>query len=483
MMWLHPAFWIPLGVLFFTYLGYPALLVLLTAFRGRDCVPGNSFQHSALSTQPTALSPQPSALSTRPSALSPQPSALSTQHSALSPQPSALSPQPSALSPQHSIEPSVSLLVPARNEADHIEAKIRNCCELDYPPQKLEIIVIDDGSGDGTAGRAEAAFERLAAAADGGPLPALRVLRQPRRLGKAAALNRGVGEARGEVLVFSDADSLIAPASLRPLVRPFANPVVGCVAGRYVPGGVRGANAAGAGFYWRYENFLRRKESEFGGLLGASGALYAVRSHLYEPLDPQVINDDFVVPMTVSSKGYRTLLEPEATAVEDESENARMEFPRRVRIMAGNCEHLWMFRGLALDFGRGRAAFQMFCHKLLRVVSPLWLIVLLAANGALVYRSAEHERVSAAAGPDLRFSLALYGAFLCLQLAFYTLALLGYLTRGQGRPIRIFTLPYYFVMLNAAALVGIYYFFLNRRGLSWGARDSSGPGRLRPGDE
>ena len=482
-MWLHLAFWIPLGVLFFTYLGYPALLVLLTAFRGRDCVPGNSFQHSALSPQPSALSPQHSALSPQSSALSTQHSALSTQPSALSPQPSALSPQSSVLSPQHSIEPSVSLLVPARNEADHIEAKIRNCCELDYPPQKLEIIVVDDGSGDGTAGRAEAAFERLAAAADGGPLPALTVLRQPRRLGKAAALNRGVGEARGEVLVFSDADSLIAPGSLRPLVRPFANPVVGCVAGRYVPGGVRGANAAGAGFYWRYENFLRRKESEFGGLLGASGALYAVRSHLYEPLDPQVINDDFVVPMTVSSKGYRTLLEPEATAVEDESENARMEFPRRVRIMAGNCEHLWMFRGLALDFGRGRAAFQMFCHKLLRVVSPLWLIVLLAANGALVYRSAEHERVSAAAGPDLRFSLALYGAFLCLQLAFYTLALLGYLTRGQGRPIRIFTLPYYFVMLNAAALVGIYYFFLNRRGLSWGARDSSGPGRLRPGDE
>ncbi|MBN1867110.1 glycosyltransferase family 2 protein [Candidatus Sumerlaeota bacterium] len=358
-------------------------------------------------------------------------------------------------------EPTVSVLIPARNESRHIEAKIRNTCEIDYPAEKMETLLIDDASTDDTLARAQAATNAVAQESPDGPANPdaarrIRFIHLDESRGKAMALNRAARDATGDILVFSDADSLIGSHSLRLLVRPFGDPTVGCVAGRYFAGGVSGRNAAGVGFYWRYENYLRRKESQLGGFLGASGALYAVRRDLHENLTAGLINDDFVIPMRIAAQGYRTVYESSATAMEDESRNSQIEFGRRVRIMAGNWQHLWLFRGLILRPSRWRLAFQLFCHKFLRVVSPLWLVALLASNALLAGRP-------------------LYSVFLIVQAVFYSLAAAGCFATGRLGPLgRVVTFPYYFTMVNAAALAGAYRFLFDRKGLVWNApaRDS-----------
>jgi cellulose synthase/poly-beta-1,6-N-acetylglucosamine synthase-like glycosyltransferase len=370
-------FWLSFTVLLFTYGGYPLLLVLLAPHRPKPVIRSGPW------------------------------------------------------------EPSLSIVIAARNEAAHIEAKLRNCAQLEYPAEQIEIILVDDASEDDTVARARRCG-----------IGRLRIVSQKRRLGKWAAINRGVLEATGDVLVFTDADSLIQPDSLRWLARPFVNPIVGCVAGQYLPGGVRGQNAAAVGLYWKYENFIRVKESELGGLLGASGSLYALRSELFEPLKAGLINDDFIIPMLAAQKGYRTLYEPRAVSVEDESRNAEVEFGRRVRIMAGNCQHLWMFRHLLWKAPFSRVGFQLFCHKFLRVLSPLWMVGALAGGAAL------QERL-------------LYCVLLCLQIAFYGAAAIGYLLRPRHRLGFVVNLPRYFLMINLAALMGIYYFVFRHAEVPW----------------
>jgi cellulose synthase/poly-beta-1,6-N-acetylglucosamine synthase-like glycosyltransferase len=352
------------------------------------------------------------------------------------------------------IEPAVSIIIPVRDESSHAEAKLRNCAQIDYPPEKIEILVIDDGSADDTLERVEAARQEVEKNGR-----RLRAISLGNRLGKATAVNRGAGEAGGEILVFSDADTRVSPASMRSLMAPFADPSVGCVAGRYVPGGARGRNARGLGLYWRYENYLRLKESHMGGLLGASGGLYAVRKRLYLPLDADLINDDFVVPMNVTAQGYRSVYEPGAQAIEDASQTD-LEFSRRVRIMAGNCQHLWLFRRLALRPRLWRTAFLLFCHKFLRVISPFWLAGLAASNAALL-----------AAEPSPEWLRFLYRGAFGLQVLFYALALAGCLTRKQkGHTSKLVALPYYFAMINVAALWGICRFFFRRAQAPWSAQ-------------
>ena len=335
-------------------------------------------------------------------------------------------------------EPNISIIIPARNEAAHIENKLRNCANLDYPQAKMEIILVDDGSDDDTLARARRC-----------QIPGLQIVALSHRMGKWAAMNRGVLEAAGDILVFTDADSLIAPDSLRFLLRPFVNPIVGCVAGRYQAGGLKGSNACAVGFYWRYEDYLRNKESQVGGLLGASGSLYALRSELYEPLTSGLINDDFIIPMLASSKNFRTLYEPRAVATEDESHNAEVEFARRVRIMAGNCQHLYLFRHLLLQAFVSRLGFQLFCHKFLRVVSPLFLFTAFFTAAAL-----QNDPI--------------YATLLAAQFAFYGASAFGYLIRPSGRFAFLVNLPRYFVMLNLTALLGIYYFLFRYSIVPWG---------------
>jgi cellulose synthase/poly-beta-1,6-N-acetylglucosamine synthase-like glycosyltransferase len=267
-------------------------------------------------------------------------------------------------------EPSVSLVVAARNESDRIAAKIDDCRALDWPADKLEIVVSLDGSTDGTAEIARGRREGS---------PRVVVVEGRRARGKAVALNRGVAQARGEVIVFCDARQRVAPDALRHLTSALADPAVGAVTGELVLVDDEGREASdGVGLYWRYEKALRSAESRIHSLLGATGALYAVRRELLAPLPEQAILDDVIAPMRVVLAGRRVVFEPRAR-VFDRVCPPRLEFRRKVRTLVGNYQLLRLMPEL-LDPGRNPVLLQLVSHKLGRLAAPHLLVVLLVSN-------------------------------------------------------------------------------------------------------
>ena len=334
------------------------------------------------------------------------------------------------------ITPSVTLLIPAFNEEAHIEAKLRNSLALDYPKDRLEIVVASDGSTDAT----NSIVERFAARG-------VKLLAMRKHLGKAPMLSRTVPMARGEIVVFSDASSELAPTALRRLVRGFADPRVGCVSGLYrvrPSGDVRGA---GEGLYWRYETFLKRQESRLHSILGAHGAFYAIRKTLFTRLAASAVNDDYLIPMRIVAQGFRAVYEPKAVCWEAESGvSMRGEFSRRRRIAVGNCQQIVELAHL-LNPARGWVALCFFSHKVLRTAAPVFMLALLAATAWL-------PAPWAAAG-------------LALQLAFYASAAAGWLCQRRGRMVRWLSVPLYFCLGNLAMLSGVVRFFSPRRGPVW----------------
>ncbi|MDQ3949671.1 MAG: glycosyltransferase family 2 protein [Gemmatimonadota bacterium] len=331
------------------------------------------------------------------------------------------------------IEPSVSLLVAAYNEADVIEAKIRNALALDYPADRLEIVIASDGSTDQTAEFAQ----RLA---DG---ERVRVFVHPTNRGKLAVLNEAVPLLRGEVVAFSDASSMLARDSLRRLVESFADATVGAVSGVYR---VRRHDEAQLGrqedFYWRYETFLKKQEAALDSVLGAHGSLYAIRKSLYPFPRPGAINDDYIIPVRVLGQGYRVAYEPGAVA--EEAAREMGGFSRRVRIMTGNVQQLREL-GTLLRPPRWLALLFFVSHKAGRLVVPLAMIAMAVANVFLL---------------EFRF----YQSTLLAQIAFYALVLLGAVWEIRPQVLR---LPYYFCMINAAAFLGMYHALRGRRSLAW----------------
>lgn len=331
------------------------------------------------------------------------------------------------------IEPTVSLLVAAYNEADVIEAKIRNALALDYPPDRLEIAIASDGSTDGTA-------EIVARLADG---VRVRLFAYPKHRGKLTALNDTLPRLRGGIVAFSDASSMLAPDAMRRLVASFADPSVGAVSGLYrVTGRDEAALGTAEDVYWRYETFVKAQEASLGSIVGAHGALYAVRKELYPFPSPATINDDYVIPLRVLQAGHRVAYEPRAVACEAARE---MEgFSRRVRIMTGNVEQLRELKALLWP-PRPLPLFFILSHKAGRLVVPFAMVALTLSNARLLR------------APFYRWTFA-------LQFLFYGLALLGGLDRLRPRLLR---LPYYFCMVNAAAFVAIYRAARGRRDLAW----------------
>jgi poly-beta-1,6-N-acetyl-D-glucosamine synthase len=320
------------------------------------------------------------------------------------------------------ILPSVSLIVPAYNEAHVIHAKVENCLQLDYPEDRLEILIASDGSTDGTTD-----VIRDAAAAG-----KVRGVLYPERRGKMAVLNDLVRMATGEITVFTDAASMLEPPSLRALVRSFADQRVGCVSGIYrVSRPSQDGQAQQESLYWRYETFVRRAEAGLGTMLGGHGSLYAIRRELFEPLDPGIINDDFVIPLTILLKGFDAIYEPRAVASEDAREMAG--FARRIRIMAGNYQQLlWMLR--KDGWRRPRVLFQLLSHKGLRVLLPFLMIGLYVSNAALL--------------PDPGYRLVF-----AAQTGFFLAALLGLSPRARTAGRALIAGPYYVCMASLAALV------------------------------
>jgi poly-beta-1,6-N-acetyl-D-glucosamine synthase len=325
------------------------------------------------------------------------------------------------------IQPYISLLIPAHNEARVIERKIRNSLALHYPADRLEIVIVSDGSTDET--------EAIARRFENG---CLRVFAFAKNRGKMAVLNATIPELRGEIVVFSDASALLAPDSVRRLVENFADPSIGAVSGLYQV--LRPAEVnigASESFYWKYETFLKTRESQLASTLGGHGQLHAIRKELYPFPPSETINDDYVIPLSVVSRGFRAVYEPTAQVYEEAREMTG--FARRIRIMTGNLQQL---RNIPLQ---PMPLFFFLSHKVLRLLAPFAMLAALTANLLLL------------ASP-------VYRALLYAQLAFYTLAACG--LSGRLRP-RALSLPFYFCMVNFAAFFGVYHALTRRKGMAW----------------
>ena len=322
-------------------------------------------------------------------------------------------------------EPSVSLIVSAFNEAPVIAAKLENALALEYPRDRLEIMVISDSSDDGT----DEIVQQFSARG-------VRLLRQEPRMGKAAGLNLGVSEARGQILVFSDANAMYQPDAVRRLVRHFSNSKVGYVVGnaRYDEKGRESASAQSEGLYWKLETYLKKMESRFGSVIGGDGAIYAIRRELYSPLVPTDIND-FLNPLQIVTRGYSGVFEPAAVCYEEAAENFGQEYRRKVRIISRSLNALRRIPQVLNPLQNTRHWFLLVSHKVLRWFAPFFMILCFAASLAL-------------------WQSPFYKSAALLQLFFYALALVGWIWRPKNKIGKILSLVFYFCMVNLASLVG-----------------------------
>ena len=329
------------------------------------------------------------------------------------------------------------MILAARNEAEVIGEKIENSLALDYPRDRLQVIVVSDCSTDGTD-------EIVVDYADRG----VELYRMEAQSGKTAAQNAGVRMASGSILVFSDANSMYAVDALRELLRPLSEPKVGCVCGelRYMNPDDQGAGK-GEGMYWRYERFLKCRESLLCSTLGANGSIYALRRELFDELEADIISD-FIMPIRAWRKGYRVVYVPGAVATENAGASFQDEFRRRRRIIARSVHSLWTEVGVLNPFANGLFAVQIISHKVMRWLVPIFLIVIFICNVLLAGESPYH-------------------IFLVLQLAFYGLGLLGNVEqRYLGRLIVLY-LPAYFCATNLGALLGLWSFMTRRKHTVW----------------
>lgn len=374
---LEAAFWFAAGVLVFVYLGYPALVMLVGRLRPRT-------------------------------------------------------PNPAA------IEPPVTIVIAAYNEAGVIEATLANKLLLDYPRDRVQIVVVSDGSTDGT----DEIVMRFAARG-------VTSLRQEPRNGKTAALNRALEHATGDVVVFSDANSIYDPQALRRLVAVFADPTVGYATGSLVYQTAGGSlSAEGCGAYMKYENAIRRAETRVGSVVGVNGGLDAVRRSLYVPMLPHDL-PDLVLPLRVIEAGVRVVYVPDALFAEPALKQSRDEYRMRVRVALRSLWTLYDMSHLLNVARHGFYAFQLWAHKVLRYLAPLFIVLTMVTSFVLARSS------------------PVYAAAATLQGLAALAALAGFVADRQGRPVGALYVPFYFALVNVAALHATWRFLRGERHHLW----------------
>ncbi|MDD5136041.1 MAG: glycosyltransferase family 2 protein [Candidatus Omnitrophica bacterium] len=340
-----------------------------------------------------------------------------------------------------SYRPGVSIIISACNEEVYIEEKLNNLLRSDYPAEKMEILIGSDGSQDGTN-------KILSRIAD----KRVRVFIFEARRGKPSVLNDIVPEANGEILIFCDVRQPFDTNALSHLTANFSDERVGCVSGELVFERSPSVNGVsnGVNMYWNYEKSMRRGESAIHSMVGATGAIYAIKRKLYAPPPQDTILDDVYIPLAIARQGYRCIWDEEAKAYDKPAFTPDAEYRRKVRTLAGNYQIFGMFRDLLIPF-RNPISAPLISHKLLRVLAPFFMITLFLSN--LFIAKASY-----------------YAFFMTCQAMFYILAILGSLTydrRGKRLITKAASVAYMFCLMNFTAIVGLYRFLTGRQKIAW----------------
>lgn len=339
--------------------------------------------------------------------------------------------------------PRVTIITAAFNEQDHIGATIENKLRQDYPPGLLDVIVVSDASVDGT----DEIVRQIAARE-----PRVQLLRNEIRAGKTSGLNLAIPRARGEIVVFADANSIYRPDAIAKLVRNFADPQVGYVTGRMLYVNPDGSLVGdGCSAYMRYENSLRAAETRIGSIVGVDGGVDAIRRELYRPMRADQL-PDFVAPLTVAEQGFRVIYDPDAVLTEDTLSVQSQEYRMRVRVALRAFWALWDKRALLNPFRFGLYAWQMWSHKLLRYLSFVPLAAAMALNWVLLPKGGIYALGAAAQ--------VLFG-ILCVAAAFGA--------RGVGQ-LSATRYCFYFFLLNWASAVAFVRFVRGQKQVLWQPR-------------
>lgn len=336
------------------------------------------------------------------------------------------------------IEPSVTVLITAFNEEAAIREKIKNTLAIDYPKDKLEILVASDGSTDRT--------DDIVREFEG---QGVRLFRQEGRVGKTTTQNNAVEKATGEIILFSDATTFYHEDVFTHILPPFADKEVGCVAGRLVyvdPD--KTTVGKGAKSYWGYETFIKSAESRACSLIGASGCLYAVRKSAYEPMYAEACSD-FLICTNIYRKNLRSVFAPEAICYEHTNRKATDELRMRVRVISQTFTDLWANRDMLNPLKSGFFAVELISHKVLRYAVSLILFAMLISSITLSSGS------------------MFFTAAASMQILFYILALAGWILERANKRLSLLAMPLYFVLANVACLVAFYKFIRGERYARW----------------
>lgn len=329
-------------------------------------------------------------------------------------------------------KPEVSILIAAYNEEDWIVEKINNTLSLDYPAELLKVIVITDGSSDGTFQKAKSCSVP--------PGMSVEVHHQPERKGKLAAIERIMPLVKTPITIFTDANTQLNKQAIQHLVHHYHNPKIGAVAGekRISSANKDEASSAGEGMYWKYESLLKCWDANLYSAVGAAGELFSIRTALYEKIPGDTLIEDFFLTMTVLRKGYRIAYAADAYALESASASVGEELKRKIRIAAGGLQASWRLRDLLNPFRYGIFSWQFFSHKILRwTLAPLALPIVFLLNLLLAFSNGQ-----------------VYQGLLILQTLFYLLALMGWIFEKKQLKIKAFFIPYYFCVMNYSVFLG-----------------------------